>query len=280
MNNPFLIKYILGNSFLEQLNAKTKVLLFLTSITLIMVSFDFRIILPSFLFNLFLFLSLKVKEKSIKAIIIFVFFMNLFNIFLFYLVNPTIGNDISNKYTLLFKFNNFYVITYETLFYFLVRILKVMGSLFISLWFISCITPSELALGVYKCGIPYKYSTMLSLGLRYIPDIYRDFTNIKESMQMRGLELDPKKASLIKRIKSNINILLPLILISFEKVDIISSAMDLRGYGHEKTRTYYNEKEKTYKDNIILAIIFFKLIIIILYFYLKITNKISEFWIF
>lgn len=280
MNNPFLIKYDLGNTFLEKLNAKTKILLFLICIVLLMVSFDFRIILPSFLFNLILFLSLKTKTKAVKIVIIFVFFMNLFNIFLFYLVNPTIGNEISGKYTLLMKFNNFYVITYETLFYFLVRMLKVMGSLFISLWFILSITPSELALGVYKCGLPYKYSTMLSLGLRYIPDIYRDFSNIKESMQMRGLELDSKKASLMKRIRANIKILLPLILISFEKVDIISSAMDLRGYGHEKTRTYYQDRENTYRDNIINGVIALQLIVVIIYFYLKFTNKIPEFWVF
>lgn len=280
MNNPFLIKYDLGNTFLEKLNAKTKILLFLICIVLLMVSFDFRIILPSFLFNLILFLSLRTKTKAVKIVIIFVFFMNLFNIFLFYLVNPTIGNEISGKYTLLMKFNNFYVITYETLFYFLVRMLKVMGSLFISLWFILSITPSELALGVYKCGLPYKYSTMLSLGLRYIPDIYRDFSNIKESMQMRGLELDSKKASLMKRIKANIKILLPLILISFEKVDIISSAMDLRGYGHEKTRTYYQDRENTYRDNIINGVIALQLIVVIIYFYLKFTNKIPEFWVF
>lgn len=279
MSNPFLIKFDLGDTFIEKLTGKTKVMLFVTSIIFIMVSFDFRIIFPSFLFNLFLFLSLKPNNKYIRFVIIFVFFMNLFNILLFYLVNPTIGNDVSNSYTLLYKFNNFYVITYETLFYFLVRMLKVMGSLFISLWFVLSITPSELALGVYKCGIPYKYSTMLSLGLRYIPDIYRDFNNIKESMQMRGLELDPKKASLIKRLKANIKILLPLILISFEKVDIISSAMDLRAYGHKKTRTYYQDREKTYKDNIAMIPILLQLIIVIIYFYFRYINVIPEFWV-
>ena len=43
-------------------------------------------------------------------------------------------------------------------------------------------------------------------------------------------------------------ILLPLILVSFERVELIASAMDLRGYGQGKKRTYYAEVNTSILD--------------------------------
>jgi energy-coupling factor transport system permease protein len=73
-------------------------------------------------------------------------------------------------------------------------------------------------------------------------------------MQARGVELDPKKVPLMDRIKQNVLILVPLIISSFERVGNISNAMDLRGYGRGKTRTYYCEHEEGKADKIFKAI--------------------------
>ena len=56
------------------------------------------------------------------------------------------------------------------------------------------------------------------------------------------------------RIKQNVLILVPLIISSFERVGNISNAMDLRGYGRGKTRTYYCEHEEGKADKIFKAI--------------------------
>ena len=100
----------------------------------------------------------------------------------------------------------------------------------------------------------YKICTIFSIAFRYIPDIGRDYENIKISMQARGVELDPKKVPLMDRIKQNVLILVPLIISSFERVGNISNAMDLRGYGRGKTRTYYCEHEEGEADKIFKAI--------------------------
>ena len=49
-----------------------------------------------------------------------------------------------------------------------------------------------MAAGLYSVKVPYKVCTIVSLAFRYIPDITRDFNNIRISMQARGLELDAK----------------------------------------------------------------------------------------
>jgi energy-coupling factor transport system permease protein len=120
--------------------------------------------------------------------------------------------------------------------------------------FILSITPSELAAGLYSVKVPYKICTIFSIAFRYIPDIGRDFENIKVSMQVRGIELDPKKASLTKRIKYYVLILMPLVITSFDRVGNISNAMDLRGYGKGKTRTYYSEREEGKADKVMKVI--------------------------
>lgn len=278
MNN-FLIRYAVGDSFLERLSGKTKVLLFFSSITLMMATFDLRIILPLFIVQCVLLKGVYRQERAIVFVVRFVVVMNLINLLLFYAVNPITGTDLTGTVTELFRFNDFYLVTYETLIYFVTRLLKIFGTLVISLWFVLSITPSQLAAGLYQLGVPYKICTMLSLGLRYIPDVHRDYMDIKESMQMRGLELDAKKASLWTRLKANVSILVPLLLVSFEKVDVIASAMDLRGYGQQKKRSYYSEQEVTRDDKKIQLLAFVQFVILGVYLVLFFMGLAPKLWL-
>lgn len=132
--------------------------------------------------------------------------------------------------------------------YFMIRFIKFLASFIVSLTFIQAITPSEIAAGLYSIKVPYKIATIVSIAFRYIPDISRDFSDIKISMQARGMELDSKRTGLFTRLKQYILILMPLIIISFERVGNIANAMDLRGYGKGKTRTYYAEHDETPND--------------------------------
>ncbi|MCX7771537.1 MAG: energy-coupling factor transporter transmembrane protein EcfT, partial [Clostridia bacterium] len=140
--------------------------------------------------------------------------------------------------------------------------------------FILSITPSEMAAGLYSIKVPYKICTIFSIAFRYIPDIGRDYENIKVSMQVRGVELDPKKASLMQRLKQNVLILLPLIITSFERVGNISNAMDLRGYGKGKTRTYYSEHEELKADKLFKGI--YCALLIFCVFWIAWTNLVPQ----
>ena len=90
--------------------------------------------------------------------------------------------------------------------------------------------------------------------LRYIPDIQRDFHNISQAQQARGVELG-KKEKLISRLKNSVNILLPLILSSLQRIDIIANAMSLRCFGKDpKKRTWYTKRPFGRNDYIALGI--------------------------
>ena len=85
-------------------------------------------------------------------------------------------------------------------------------------------------------------SYSVALALRYIPDIQKQYHEISQASQARGVELS-KKVSLVSRLKSASAILVPLILSSMDRVEIIANAMELRCFGKNKKRTWYMEQK-------------------------------------
>lgn len=110
-----------------------------------------------------------------------------------------------------------------------------------ALLFIVTTHPSEFAASLNRIGVPYKIAYAVSIALRYIPDIQRDFRNIAQSQQARGIDLS-KKEKLFKRIKNASAIIIPLILSSLDRIEVITNAMELRGFGKNKKRTWYSRK--------------------------------------
>ena len=98
--------------------------------------------------------------------------------------------------------------------------------------------PSQFASSMNQIGIPYKIAYSVSLTLRYIPDLQEEFYLIRMSQEARGLELS-KKAKFSQRIKGNLQIIVPLIFSSLERIDTIATAMELRRFGKNKKRTWY-----------------------------------------
>lgn len=273
MDEKLFITLTPGNTFLDKLTGKTKARLFFLVVFILTATWDMRVIAPFFFLSIICLVSIKPDKKKNIAITIFVILMNLFNLLLTWFIDPDYGLKMCGGSTLLFKFTDYYIVTAESLWYFSVRLVKFLTSFLFSLTFIQCITPSELAAGLHSIKVPYKICTIVSLAFRYIPDITRDFTNIKISMQTRGLELDSKKVSLLKRLKQYVLILIPLIVTSFDRVGNIANAMDLRGFGKNKDKTYYAEHEDTAADKKLAYLVYAFSVLLIALIVLKIFFK-------
>jgi energy-coupling factor transport system permease protein len=167
--------------------------------------------------------------------------------------------------TVLIQFNASWALTRETLWYLSVRQFKMMTSFMISLVFILSITPGELAAGMTGLKVPYKISTITSLAFRYIPEIFKDYETIRMSMQARGLELDKRRLNVFGRLKESVLILVPLIFTSFDRIGNIASALDLRGFGQGKTRSYYCEDLPTRRDWLFRGLTVFLILFCIAY---------------
>ena len=256
MNNRFMINYTPGSTALHQLNGATKVLAFVTVTVFIIMTFDVRVMLPMFLLCLIGIVSMKPNWRPIFFMIGFLCVMaGLIGSTMIILIRPSSGLTHVGAETIIVRFTDHFFISRELLWYVGAMFFKRLCSLALAILFVLSITPSELAAGMNKLGMPYKVCTILSLAFRTIPDIARDYMDIKNSLMMRGVELDARKAGLGQRIKQTGLILVPLIMTSFGKVGNIANAMDLRGYGKHKKRSWYSEKPPSRADWFARAII-------------------------
>lgn len=249
MNNKLIINYTPGPTPLHKLTGFTKVLLFLIMTVAIIATYDIRILLVLLVINVLEVISMKPNYRPIVTMFLITFFTVtvLGNIMLFF-VSPNAGlNNVGAEHIIWQSASGKLYLSKEFLWYMLVVFIKRTASFASVMAFALATTPSEFASGLNKCGLPYKVCTIVSLAYRTIPDIANDFINIRNSMMMRGVELS-KKASLGARLKNTVLILVPLIFTSFGKVSNIANAMDLRGYGKHKKRTWYAEHELTKWD--------------------------------
>ena len=90
----------------------------------------------------------------------------------------------------------------------------------------------------------------LPAGISILRNILQIIGQLQEN---RGIEMSGK-ASLVSRLKSMSNIIFPLIFSSMDRIDVVSNAMELRGFGKNKTRTWYSGKPL--KRNDYLTLIF------------------------
>ena len=154
-----------------------------------------------------------------------------------FLFSPQYGVEIYGTKHILFGSGRF-TLTLEQLFYHLNQMLKCLALVPGVLLFVCTTNPSEFAASLNRIGVPYSVSYSVALALRYIPDIQREYRDISCSQQARGIEMS-KKVNVIARLKAASAILIPLILSSVDRIEVISNAMELRGFGKNKTRSWY-----------------------------------------
>ncbi len=202
---------------------------------------------------LVLFKASKIRVKDISfmlgATLVFLVLNNL----LIYLFSPEHGVEIYGSRTVLLEGIGRYTITAEQLFYHLNVVLKYTCTIPIVLLFICTTDPSEFAASLNRIGVSYRISYAVALALRYIPDIQREYHDISLAQQARGVEMS-KKASLVNRLKSASKILIPLVMSSLARIDTISNAMELRGFGKNSKRSWYSGRPFTKGDFIAMGV--------------------------
>ena len=202
---------------------------------------------------LVLFKLSKIRLKDVSFMLGATMIFLVLNNLLIYLFSPEHGVSIYGSRTVLLELVGRYTITAEQLFYHLNVVLKYTSTIPIVLLFVCTTDPSEFASSLNRIGVSYRISYAVALALRYIPDIQREYRDISLAQQARGVEMS-KKASLINRLKSAGKILIPLVMSSLERIDTISNAMELRGFGKGKKRSWYSGKPFTKGDFIAMGV--------------------------
>ena len=261
--NAEMLSYIRKDSPIHRLSGATKLICFLLWTVAAMVTYDTRVLLGMRIFGLVGFKISKIEYKEVSFLLYFILFFLCLNAVMIFVFAPYEGVNIYGTRTDLFHLVGPYTVTKEQLFYELNVMLKYFATIPMALLFILTTEPSEFAASLNRLGISYKAAYTVSIALRYIPDIQRDYRDISFAQQARGIDLS-KKEKLMKRIKNSTSILMPLIFSSLDRIDKISLAMELRAFGHGKKRTWYNCR-KFNKMDYISILIFIGLLILSLY---------------
>lgn len=248
-----LFNYIDRPSPIHRLTGATKLVCLLLWSLASMVTYDTRILVLMPVISIVLFAISKIRLRDVRFMLwVTVVFMVLNNVMVFVFA-PQHGVSIYGTRTVLFTIGGPYVVTAEQLFYHFNLILKYLAAIPMLLLFVCTTNPSEFAASLNRIGVSYKIAYSVALALRYIPDIQREYHDISQSQQARGIEMS-KKESLVRRLKAASSILIPLILSSMDRIEVISNAMELRGFGKGKTRTWYMGRRFTAADIVSMAL--------------------------
>lgn len=248
-----LFDYIERDNVIYNLSGLTKLLCFICLTFSVMFSYDIRVILGVAVFSIVVFRMSELRFSQIKLMMMYVILFLFMNFLLTYLFSPQYGTEIYGTTHELFRFNSRYIVTLEQLLYQGTKVMKYASVVPLGMIFLLTTNPSEFAASINRLGLSYKGAYALSLTLRYFPDMIRNYHDIALAQQSRGLDLS-KKEKVTVRVKNIMNICVPLIFSTLDKIELISNAMDLRGFGKNKKRTWYTAKKLAKADIIAMVI--------------------------
>lgn len=248
-----LFSYNTVDTPIHRLSGLTKLVCFLLLTFAVMFSYDIRVILAVMVFSVAVLRLSQIRYSQIRLMLIYVLIFVVTNAIISFFFSPEQGvkiygtrHDIANLY-------GDYKLTWEQIFYQVTKFFKYLSVVPLGIIFLLTTNPSEFASSLNSIGVNYKAAFAVALTLRYFPDVQRDYHDISQAQQARGLELS-HKAKFSDRFKNSLLIVIPLIFSSLDRIELISNAMDLRGFAKSKTRTWYTSRKLTGADYVALAI--------------------------
>ena len=89
-----------------------------------------------------------------------------------------------------------------------------------------------------KIGFPsHELAMMISIALRFIPDLLDEAKRIMKAQASRGVDFSEGK--LTDKIKAIISLIIPLFISAFQRAEDLANAMESRNYNPEAKRTRY-----------------------------------------
>lgn len=247
-----LFSYNLADTFIHRLSGLTKLICFLFLTFAVMYSYDIRFILGVMIFSILLMRLSLIRWSQIKLMVIYVLIFLATNAVISFFFSPEYGTSIygtSHSFAKVFGVS----LTFEQLFYQVTKFFKYASVVPLGMIFLLTTNPSEFASSLNGIHVNYKAAFAVALTLRYFPDIQRDYHDIHLAQQARGLELS-KKAKFIDRFKNSLLIVIPLIFSTLDRIELISNAMDLRGFSKSRSRTWYTSRKLNRQDALALIV--------------------------
>jgi len=248
-----IFDYKFKDTVVHRLSGVSKLLCFLLLTATVMYTYDIRFFALVLVFSFIVLRLAKIKIRELKLIFIYVGVFLIINQVLSFIFEPEYGTQIYESYTLWFPIHGRYNVTYQQAFYQLSKLFKYSSVIPLGIVFLYTTDPSEFASSLNAVFVPYKIAYAVSLTLRYFPDIQKVYRDISKAQQARGLNIS-KKTTFWHRFKNAVATMMPLIFSSLNRIEVITNAMQLRGFAKHRTRTWYSRRRVKKSDLIAIAI--------------------------
>ncbi|SEO91584.1 energy-coupling factor transport system permease protein [Amphibacillus marinus] len=97
------------------------------------------------------------------------------------------------------------------------------------------------------------FALMLSISLRFIPNLLDETTKIVDAQRARGVVFG--KGNIIQQMKKLVPIVLPLFASSLKRAEELADVMEVKGYQSDQKRTRYRQLKWQVRDAVALLMI-------------------------
>src|ERR671913_70988 len=118
--------------------------------------------------------------------------------------------------------------------------------------FLSTTRNEEVAIGLVRLGIPYRFAFAVSTALRLVPTIVATGLTIGQAQRSRGLDLD--SGNIIQRIRNHLPLLVPVFVTTVRSTNVFSMALESKGFGAGSRRTYFLRISFGWRDAVALVL--------------------------
>ena len=145
----------------------------------------------------------------------------------------------------------FWLIKRESFSYSIGRTLILLSLVVEGIVFLSTTRHEELTLGLIRLGLPYRVGFAISTAFRMIPMIVASAYAVAQAQRSRGLDLDT--GNIVNRVKKYLPLLVPVFLSMIRSTNTFVMALESRGFGLRRKRTFYLQIRLTRDDILCMA---------------------------
>jgi energy-coupling factor transport system permease protein len=128
--------------------------------------------------------------------------------------------------------------------------------------FLSTTKNEEIAIAMTKMGASYSFAFAVSTAIRLVPSIVGTGETIIQAQKSRGLNLE--EGNVFSKIKKQLPLLIPIFLSTIRSNNQLAMALESKGFGALKQRTYYLDPKVESKDFAMLGL-FVSLLVVSIY---------------
>ena len=147
----------------------------------------------------------------------------------------------------------FLFVEWEALLYGIGVALKIDATIIAGMIFLSTTRNEEIATGLVKLVVPYRFAFAVSTALRLVPTIAATGSTISQAQRSRGLDLE--SGNLLQKVRKNTPLLIPVFVSTIRSTNVFSMALESKGFGASPKRTYFLHLTMGRRDAIVLAVL-------------------------